>query len=108
MKQSLSILLIALLAFMCKAENSNDPTTETGIEIAPAVENNHLDIEIDDAATGASFTVSVFSSLGEIVYEGQLGLGLNKIDVTGFIKGAYTAVVRKDGEYTSKQTFTVG
>lgn len=107
MKQILSILTIALFSMVCQAENLNDPTTEAGIEIAPTVENNYLDIEVDEEFSGASFTVSVFSSLGEIVYQGQLGIGLNKIDVTKMEKGQYTAVVRKDGEYTSKQSFTV-
>lgn len=108
MKRIFGLLLLTIFAFENHANtipsgNGSGPS----VEIAPAVKNNYLDIEVDEELAGASFTVSVFSNLGEIVYEGQLGLGLNKIDVTKLAAGEYTAVVRKNGEYTSKQTFVV-
>ena len=86
----------------------NDPTSGTKVEIAPKVENNHLSIEVDETLAGARMTVSVFNTMGEIVVEATLGLGLNKIDVQGLNKGDYVAVVRKNGEYTSKSSFIVG
>ena len=86
----------------------NDPTSGTKVEIAPKVENNLLSIEVDETLSGASMTVSVFNTMGEIVVETTLGLGLNKIDVQGLKKGEYVAVVRKNGEYTSKSSFIVG
>ena len=109
MKRIFGVLMISLVAVGSQAFNTeNDPTSEAGIEIAPAVENNFLDIEVDEELSGAKVTVSVFSSMGEIVLESTLGLGLNKINVQNLKEGEYIAVVRENGAYTSKQSFVVG
>lgn len=108
MKRIFGILMMSLVAVGSHAFNiENDPTSEAGIEIAPSVENNCLDIEVDDQLSGATVTVSVFSSMGEIVLETTLGLGLNKVNVQELKKGEYVAVVREDVEYASKQSFVV-
>lgn len=83
------------------------PDSEPKVEIARAVENNYLSIEVDEQLAGKQVTVSVFSSLGEIVLEETLGLGLNKINVQGLKQGEYMVVVRENGEYASKQAFVV-
>ncbi len=109
MKRIFGILMISLVAAGSQANTTaNDPTSNVGIEIAPAVENNFLKIDVDEELSGASVTVSVFSSIGEIVLETSLGLGLNQIDVQNLKEGEYVAVVRENGEYTSKQSFVVG
>lgn len=108
MKRFLSILTITLVTVAGQANNSSsDPNSEVKVEILPSVENHYLSIEVNDALAGSSVTVSVFSSLGEIVLESTLGLGLNKIDVQNLAKGEYTAVVRENGEYTNKQSFVL-
>lgn len=108
MKRIFGILIISLVAVGSQAKSTeNDPSSEAGIEIAHAVENNYLDIEVDDQLSGTTVTVSVFSSMGEIVLETTLGLGLNKVNVQELKKGEYIAVVREDGEYASKQSFVV-
>ncbi len=99
--------MIGSVVFGSQAKNSVDPTSEVGIEIARDVKNNYLDIEVDDRLSGTKVTVSVFSSIGEIVLKTTLGLGLNKINVQDLIKGEYVAVVRENGEYASKQSFLV-
>jgi hypothetical protein len=108
MKRVFGILVISLVAVGSQANiTANDPTSEAGIEIAPAVQNDYLDIEVDEQLAGTTVTVSVFNSMGEIVLESNLGLGLNKINVQNLAKGDYVAVVRENGEYTSKQSFVV-
>lgn len=108
MKRIFGIAMISLVSLGTYASNtSNDPTSGAGIEIATAVENNFLSIEVDEELSGAKVTVSVFNSFGEIVLENTLGLGLNKINVQVLKKGEYVAVVREDGEYARKQSFVV-
>jgi hypothetical protein len=107
MKRFFGILMIGLVAVGSQANPINDPTNEARVEISTAVENNRLDILVDDQLAGTKVTVSVFSSMGEIVLESTLGLGLNKLDVEQLEQGKYTAVVRENGEYASKQTFVV-
>lgn len=85
----------------------NDPTSETGINIYPTVVSSELNIEVADKLAGGKVTVSVFNAVGEIVLESVLGLGLNKIYVSELEKGAYVAVVRENGVYTSKSDFEV-
>jgi hypothetical protein len=51
--------------------------------------------------------VSIFNSLGEIIIEEKLGLGLNKIDTSNLEKGNYVAVVRENDEYKNKSSFEV-
>ena len=108
MKRVFGILMISLVAVGSKANTKTDPGSNAGIEIATAVENNYLDIEVDDALAGTKVTVSVFSATGEIVLETTLGLGLNKVHVQNLNEGEYVAVVRENGEYTSKRSFSVG
>ena len=107
MKRVFGILMISLVAVGSQANNETDPGSNAGIEIAQEIENNQLDIAVDDALAGDIVTVSVFNSIGEVVLETSLGLGLNKIDVQNLKKGDYVAVVRENGEYTSKQSFKV-
>lgn len=107
MKRVFGILMISLVAVGSQANPNTDPGSNAGIEIAQKIENNHLDIEVDDALAGAKVTVSVFNSTGEIVLETSLNLGLNKVDVQELKQGDYVAVVRENGEYTSKQSFKV-
>lgn len=108
MKRVFGILMIMIVAAGSQANSrSNDPTSEAGIEIAPTVKNNYLDIDVDDKLAGTTVSVSVFSSVGDIVLEMNLGLGLNKISVQDLPKGDYVAVVRENGEYSSKQSFVV-
>lgn len=108
MKRVFGILMISLVALGSQAKNKvNDPTSKASVVIATDVENNYLNIEVEDELTGAKITVSVFSSMGEIVLETTLGPGLNKVNVQDLKKGEYTAVVRKNGEYTSKRSFVV-
>ena len=85
-----------------RASNSN-----SGIEIYPTVVNSELNIEIDDKLANGKVTVSIFNSVGEIVMEEILGLGLNKLNVEKFAKGDYTAVVRENDVYKSKSDFEV-
>lgn len=108
MKYLLSLFLLSALSLGGKANTSdNDPTSENKVEISPRVENNYLSIDVDDELSGASVTVSVFNSIGEIVLETTLGLGVNKIDVQGLPNGDYVAVVRENGDYASKSSFVV-
>lgn len=108
MKYLLSFFLISALSLGGKANTSdNDPTSENKVEISPRVENNYLSIDVDDELSGVSVTVSVFNSIGEIVLETTLGLGVNKIDVQGLPNGDYVAVVRENGDYASKSSFVV-
>lgn len=108
MKRIFGILLLTLFGLNSYAiKTVSGLNSGPSVEIASAVENNYLNIEVDDEFSGASFTVSVFSSLGKIVSESQLGLGLNKIDVSNLDEGEYIAVVRKNGEYTNKRKFYV-
>jgi DNA-binding beta-propeller fold protein YncE len=82
MRRVFGILMIMIVAVGSQANSRLiDPTTEAGIEIAPAVKNNYLDIDVDETLAGTTVSVSVFSSVGEIVLEMNLGLGLNKISV---------------------------
>jgi DNA-binding beta-propeller fold protein YncE len=108
MNRIFGILMIMIVAVGSYANSRlNDPTSEAGIEIAPSVKNNYLDIDVDDKLAGTTVSVSVFSSVGEIVLEMNLGLGLNKINVQDLPKGEYVAGVRENGEYSSKQSFVV-
>ena len=108
MKYIFGILMVFLLSIENQAKSiHNDPTGNAGIEIAPNVENNYLAIEVEQELSETVVTVSVFSSLGEIVLETVLRSGLNKINVQNLKAGEYVAVVRENGEYTSKRSFTV-
>lgn len=108
MRRVFGILMVLLMSVAGQANTfSNDPTSETKVEIAPKVENNFLSIEVDEELVGTKMTVSVFNSMGEIVLESTLGLGLNKVDVKALQKGEYVAVVRKNDQYASKSSFVV-
>lgn len=107
MKNIICFLMLSLIAIENRANTTNDPTSEAGIEIASAIENNYLSIDVANELAGSVMTVSVFNSLGEVVLETTLGLGMNKINVQDLEKGEYVAVVRENGEYTSKQSFVV-
>ena len=108
MRRVFGILMVSLMSVAVQANTlSNDPTSETKVEIAPKVENNFLSIEVDEELVGTKMTVSVFNSMGEIVLESTLGLGLNKVDVKALQKGDYVAVVRKNDQYASKSSFVV-
>lgn len=85
----------------------NDPNTETGVEIYPIEVSGELNIDVGDQLANTKVTVSVFNSTGEIVIESTLGLGLNKLDTSELKAGSYTAVVRENEEYKSKQVFEV-
>ena len=109
MKRVFGVLMISIMSVTVQAKTfSNDPTSEPKVEIAPKVENNFLSIEVDEELVGTKMTVSVFNSMGEIVLESTLGLGLNKVDVQTLQKGEYVAVVRKNDQYESKSSFVVG
>lgn len=108
MKQLIGILMISLVAFGSQANTAfGDPNSEKAVVIYSEIKTNMLSIEVDDQLAGSSVTVSVFNSVGEIVLESTLGLGLNKISVLGFAQGEYVAVVRENGVYTSKSSFEV-
>jgi hypothetical protein len=103
-----AIFIITLATFSSQANTSfNDPTTETGVEIYPAVVSSELNIDIDDTLANGTVTLSIFNSLGEIIIEEKLGLGLNKIDTSNLEKGNYVAVVRENDEYKNKSSFEV-
>jgi hypothetical protein len=103
-----AIFIITLATFSSQANTSfNDPTTKTGVEIYPAVVSSELNIDIDDTLANGTVTVSIFNSLGEIVIEENLDLGLNKIDTSNLEKGNYVAVVRENDEYKNKSSFEV-
>lgn len=108
MKRIFSILIFSF-SFLGSQANSviSDPNAEKAVIIYSEIETNMLSIEVDDQLAGNSVTVSVFNSIGEIVLENTLGLGLNKISVAGLNKGEYVAVVRENGVYTSKSSFEV-
>lgn len=85
----------------------NRPVSNAGIEISASVENDLLKIEVAEELSDATVTVSVFSEIGEIVLEKTLNLGVNNVDVEDLEKGEYVAVVRENGEYMSKSSFSV-
>ncbi|MBI1288823.1 MAG: hypothetical protein GC178_14745 [Flavobacteriales bacterium] len=108
MKQFFGILMISSVAFGSHANNViGEPNSEKSVIIYSEVKTNMLSIQVDDQLAGTSVTVSIFNSIGEIVLENTLGLGLNKISVAGLEKGEYIAVVRENGVYTSKSSFEV-
>ncbi|MBP9151424.1 MAG: T9SS type A sorting domain-containing protein [Flavobacteriales bacterium] len=108
MKRFFGILMILVVATGTHANNLvNDSNSEPKVEIATRVENNFLSIEVADELVGTNMTVSVFNSMGEIVLEETLGLGLNKINVQTLAKGDYVAVVRENDQYASKSAFVV-
>ncbi|MCB0756660.1 MAG: hypothetical protein H6601_04010 [Flavobacteriales bacterium] len=107
MRNIFSLLVLLLMTIQSQAVVLNDPTSEPAIEIASTIENNYLKIDVGNNLAGSVMTLSVFNSLGEVVLENTLGLGLNKISVAGFAKGEYVAVVRENGVYTSKSSFEV-
>lgn len=112
-------LLTTIVAFSNQAESASikerattrtheiDPSIDNGVSIYPSIVTSVLNIEIGDGLAGGSITVSVFNSLGEIVLENVLGLGLNKIDVSAFPDGNYVAVVRQNDVLQSKSDFEV-
>lgn len=112
-------LLTTIVAFSNQAESAtikewattttyeSDPTIDNGVSIYPSIVTSVLNIEIDDRLAGGSITVSVFNSLGEIVLENVLGLGLNKIDASTLPKGNYVAVVRQNDAFQNKSNFEV-
>lgn len=100
--------MISLTAFGSQANTAfGDPNSEKAVVIYSEIKTNMLSIEVDDQLAGSSVTVSIFNSVGEIVLESTLGLGLNKISVLGFAQGEYVAVVRENGVYTGKSSFEV-
>lgn len=108
MKQFIGILLMSLATLGSHANTTfGDPNSDKSVVIYSEIKTNMLSIEVNDALAGSSVTVSVFNSVGEIVLENTLGLGLNKISVDGLAKGEYVAVVRENGVYTSKSSFEV-
>ena len=108
MTRIFTIFIITLATFSSQANTIlNEPTTETGVEIYPALVNSELNIDVDDKLANGAVTVSIFNSLGEIVIEENLGLGLNKIDTSNLDKGNYVAVVRENDKYKSKSSFEV-
>jgi hypothetical protein len=108
MTRIFAIFIIMLATFSSQANIIlNDPTTETGVKIYPAVVNSELNIDVDDKLANGAVTVSIFNSLGEIVIEENLDLGLNKIDTSNLEKGNYVAVVRENDEYKNKSSFEV-
>lgn len=108
MKHIFGILMILVVATGTHANNLvNCSNSEPRVEIATRVENNYLSIEVADELVGVNVTVSVFNSMGEIVLEETLGLGLNKINVQTLAKGEYVAVVRENDQYASKSAFVV-
>ena len=108
MKRIFAILIISLSAVSSQANITfNNSNSEVGIEIYPATVSNELNIQVDEKLANGAVTVSVFNSVGEIVLEETLGLGLNKIDVTKLSNGSYVAVVRENDVYKSKSSFEV-
>ena len=108
MTRIFTIFIITLATFSSQANTIlNEPTTETGVEIYHALVNSELNIDVDDKLANGAVTVSIFNSLGEIVIEENLGLGLNKIDTSNLDKGNYVAVVRENDKYKSKSSFEV-
>ncbi|MFM1876931.1 MAG: hypothetical protein RL266_2668 [Bacteroidota bacterium] len=108
MKQFCGILSLMLVSLGNQTLGfATGPESEPKVEIARTVENDYLSIEVDEQLAGKQVTVSVFSSLGEIVLEETLGLGLNKINVQSLKQGEYMVVVRENGEYASKQALVV-
>jgi len=108
MKRIFGILMIILVAVGSQANTLfNDPVSESGIEIYPTTVSNELNIDVDDKLAETTVTVSVFNSVGEIVLQETLGLGLNKVDVSKLPHGNYVAVVRENDEYKSKSNFEV-
>lgn len=85
----------------------NTPAPNADIEIYPSVVSSELNINVDENLANGAVTVSIFNSVGEIVLEETLGLGLNKLDVTKLAKGNYIAVVRANDAYKSKSSFDV-
>ena len=86
---------------------SVDPNSNSGIEIYPTVVNKELNIEIGDNLANGKVTVSIFNSIGEIVMEETLGLGLNKLNVDLLPNGSYVAVVRQNDVYKSKSNIEI-
>jgi hypothetical protein len=108
MNRFFSVLILAFAVFGTQANSVfGDPKTEKSVVIYSESKTNMLSIEVDDQLAGSSVTVSIFNSVGEIVLENTLGLGLNKISVDGLSQGEYVAVVRENGVYTSKSSFEV-
>ncbi|MGB0918452.1 MAG: T9SS type A sorting domain-containing protein [Flavobacteriales bacterium] len=104
MRRIFGAIMVLLIS---TAVSANDPISETGVEIYPTIVNTELNIEIDEQLATGKVTVSVFNSIGEIVLEETLDLGLNKLDTSHLENGAYVAVVRQNFEYKSKQSFEV-
>lgn len=108
MKTFLIILSVTFSALSAHSmEATFDPNSDKSVVIYPEIQTNMLSIEVDEALSGSSITVSIFSGLGEVVLETELGLGLNKINVADLKQGEYVAVVRENGVYTSKSSFEV-
>ena len=108
MTRIFAILMISLVTINSQANTYfNDPISENGIEFYAITTPGELNIEVDEELDNQVVTVSVFNSVGEIVLEKTLGLGLNKIDVQKLAKGNYIAVVRENDKYKSKSSFEV-
>jgi len=108
MTRIFAILIITLATFSSQANTGfNDPNSEVGIEFYTSTVSGELNIEVDDKLANQVVTVSVFNSVGEVVLEETLGLGLNKVDTSKLTKGNCVAVVRENGEYKSKSKFEV-
>lgn len=105
MRRIFGVLIIMTMAVgYSNAITAPDPNTETGIQISPVV-GDDLMIEISDKLTSETVTVSVFSSIGKIVLQETLEAGLNKLSIANLPEGEYTAVVRQNDEFKSKETF---
>jgi hypothetical protein len=114
-----AVIVMSVFAFSNEAQSAmtqtlgaartynTDPNTDNGVNIYPLVVTSVLNIEIDDRLAGGSITVSVFNSMGEIVLENVLGLGLNKIDASVLPKGNYVAVIRQNDTFQTKSNFEV-
>jgi hypothetical protein len=110
----LSLTTMSLLAQPSQTEDLayanisfNDPSIDAGINIYPTVTTENLFIEVSDKFVGVKVTVSIFNTVGEIVLESVLGLGLNRVEVAQLPKGSYVAVVRENDVYASKSNFEV-
>lgn len=100
------LMLLAVTFGTIAATSSVDPNSENGIQISPVIGDN-LTIEISDQLVTDEVTVSVFSSIGKVVIQETLETGLNKLSIAELPEGEYTAVVRQNDEFKSKETFEV-
>lgn len=107
MRRIFGVIMMMTVAFgSITAANTADPNSENGIQISP-VDGENLTIEISDKLLSDEVTVSIFSSIGKVVIQETLETGLNKLSIAELPEGEYTAVVRQNDEFKSKETFEV-